>query len=964
MKILPVRRLGLALSIVLGSACSGGGGGGAPGGGGSLPSSASGTILFLDDADSVVEAEPNDTVDQAHVLGDLSAGSSITVVGHTTEAVGVDTFDAFAFEAIELVDVAVTMSFDASTGNDFDILVYDPISMTFVGQFNSADEPEVGFLTVLGPFQLLVYSFDGEGSYSLQVDATAPATGVRARDDGSPQFLGALDVERSIALSGSGAGEPARFLVASPGRAEWELAFHAELGMELVVGDATLDIERPEELLRASAGTRSTATLATAPLELVSIEVRATGPWSLIASAAEPRGAAALAPARIQRIAPLAREAHGKRALRPDQQPYGRVALPLRAGELLVRSRRDGSGIAMARTLARFSGVEVERIPGGASRVAFPLAPELEPEEAARTTIALAAALRSSTGFDYVEPNYVRQILQLPDDSFYNLQWHYPLINLPAAWDVTVGDASTIVCVIDTGETNHPDLDSRQIAGFDMIGDPSIAGDGNGRDADPTDVGDGQGVQPSSFHGTHVAGTIGAESDNGMGVAGVTWAGRLMHVRVLGIGGGTDFDISNGILYAARLANVSGSLPAERADVINMSLGGPGFSQTTQDACTSARDAGVVVVAAAGNNNSPSLFYPASYDDVLSVSAVDVNSSRAPYSNFNAMVDLAAPGGDTSADVNGDGYADGVLSTLVDDSTNPDSFIYAFYQGTSMASPHVAGVAALVLAANPLLTPAQVEGVLLSTATDLGAVGRDDLYGFGLVNAFAAVTSAAGGGSSDPILGLSALTLAFGPMEASRSVQVTNLGGDVLDVSSIIATTISGGDWLDAVAIDAGSPSASITSILVTVDRSGLADGVYAGSIAVQSDGGDATITVSLSVSATPSGEDVDVFVIAVDAFTFETLAQDVVNPSTILDFVLSDLPAGDYILAAGSDDNADNFICGPGDLYCGLYPTLDQPLVVTVGEGEDLSGLDFVVSTQFSGASAGAPVRGFRITR
>jgi serine protease len=119
----------------------------------------------------------------------------------------------------------------------------------------------------------------------------------------------------------------------------------------------------------------------------------------------------------------------------------------------------------------------------------------------------------------------VRQALQVPDDPFYNLQWHYPLIQLPAAWDVTVGDANTIVCVIDTGSTDHPDLVARQIGGFDMIANTTSGGDGDGRDADPTDVGDGQGLQPSSFHGTHVAGTIGASSDNGSGVTGVTWPG-------------------------------------------------------------------------------------------------------------------------------------------------------------------------------------------------------------------------------------------------------------------------------------------------------------------------------------------------------------------------------------------------------------------------------------------------------
>src|SRR5262249_6884057 len=158
--------------------------------------------------------------------------------------------------------------------------------------------------------------------------------------------------------------------------------------------------------------------------------------------------------------------------------------------------------------------------------------------------------------------------------------------------------------VIDTGETAHPDLIARQIPGFDFISDPANAGDGDGRDPDPTDVGDGNGVEPSSFHGTHVAGTIGAETNNGSGVSGVTWAGRIMHLRVLGRQGGNDFDIANAILYAARLANASGTLPPERANVINMSLGGPGGSSTVRNAITAARGQGVVIFAAAGNENS------------------------------------------------------------------------------------------------------------------------------------------------------------------------------------------------------------------------------------------------------------------------------------------------------------------------------------------------------------------------
>ena len=940
--------IGLLATLLVSGGCGGGGGGG-----GSAGATASGSILFLDPSGAVVEAEPNDSPDQPHDLGDLVAGGTRTIVGQTSETPPDP--DEFAFEAGELLDIDLTLTFDGA--NDFDLLVYDPLAQDFPFVFDSTSMPEVGSFQWMGPFHLVVVAFAGAGSYTLEVEATAARIGGEQRSAG-PQRIGSLARGAGVRLGGRGGVLPQRSILVSPSRAAFTCTLTGDPSARLVLSDATEDELAPRALEQGGVGT---TTIHADPLELVALEVHATAPWTLDVRALDPEPDSQ---AFVRTRARRARAPSGKLARLAEPAHLGAIALPFVAGELLVRAGTSERA-EFTRVLGFYGAREIERIPGGAARVHVALPAGLEDEhddEALGATVALRAALATDRLFDYVEPNFVRQALQVPDDPFYNLQWHYPLIQLPAAWDVTVGDANTIVCVIDTGSTDHPDLVARQIGGFDMIANTTVAADGDGRDADPTDVGDGQGLQPSSFHGTHVAGTIGASSDNGSGVTGVTWAGRIEHVRVLGKGGGTDFDIANGILYAARLANASGELPAERADVINMSLGGAGFSQTSQDACTAAHDAGVVVVAAAGNNNSPNFFYPASNEDVISVAAVDLDSHRAPYSNFNARVDIAAPGGDTSVDRNGDGYADGVLSTLVDDTANPDEFVYVFYQGTSMASPHVAGVAALVLAANPALTPDQVETTLTSTATDLGAAGRDDQFGHGLVNAFAAVTAAAGAGSTEPVLGLSTLALALNPGLDTAVVQVSNVGGDVLDVTNVVAMTESGGAWLTAQPVAGTSKTTNVTSIDVAVDRSGLADGVYAGSIAVQSSGGDATINVSLVVATTPPVQDVELFVLAVDIATFETRAQDVVNPAAILDYSLLGLPAGDYLLVAGSDDDEDGFICGPGDRYCGFYPTLDQPQLVTVVAGEALAGLDFTVSTQSSVTSAGVPVRGFAL--
>jgi subtilisin family serine protease len=302
-----------------------------------------------------------------------------------------------------------------------------------------------------------------------------------------------------------------------------------------------------------------------------------------------------------------------------------------------------------------------------------------------------------------------------------------------AAWDITTGDPNTIVSVVDTGVLlNHPDLSGQLIAGYDFISDPNRSLDGDGIDSDPNDPGDlSKNRTSSSFHGTHVAGTIGAASNNATGVAGVAWDVSIMPIRVLGLAGGTSWDIQQGVLYSARLPNDSTTLPPVRADIINLSLGGGGGSPTEQAVYTQARNEGVIIIAAAGNDNTPVPSYPASYNGVVSVSAVDLNKNKAPYSNFGSTVDVAAPGGDTSVDLNGDTYADGVLSPLADDSGSGLIFNYVFYQGTSMAAPHVAGVAALMKSVSPALSPADFDMFLASggLTEDLGASGRDDIFG-------------------------------------------------------------------------------------------------------------------------------------------------------------------------------------------------------------------------------------------
>lgn len=628
---------------------------------------------------------------------------------------------------------------------------------------------------------------------------------------------------------------------------------------------------------------------------------------------------------------------------------YGAPALEARPGEVLIL---PANGADVTDLVTARGGRVLARIPGDAWKVRFDLPAGLVDVERARRTVSLARSFESDARIAYSELNLVRKICGgavAPNDEFFPLQWHYAQLNLPEAWGITTGSSSVLVAVIDTGSTAHPDLTANTVAGYDFISDADVANDGGGMDADPTDTGDGNGLAPSSFHGTHVAGTIAAQTNNTTGVSGVSWLSHVMHLRVLGVGGGSDFDIANAIRYAARLSNSSNTLPAARANIINMSLGGPGQNSTVKSAITAARNAGTVIFAAAGNNNSSAPFYPASYAGVISVSAVDFNAHRAPYSNFNSSVDIAAPGGDTSVDLNNDGYVDGVLSTLYDDSTTPATPVYAFYQGTSMACPHAAGVAALMLAVAPTLTPAQIETILTTTATDLGTSGRDDQFGFGLIDAHRAVVEAQGATSATPVLALTPEILAFGTEETQLTIDVLNAGGGALDITAVNEVL----PWLSVATVPSTDPSTDIGQVVVTVDRTGLADGEYNGLIQVQSNGGNQLAAVSMTVATPVPPKDIDLFVLAVDLDTLETIAQAQINPTTTLDYVLQDLPAGRYLIVCGSDDDLDDVICGDGDLYCGLYPTVNEPEAVVISGG-DLSDRDFVVAGNVFTATVG----------
>ena len=598
----------------------------------------------------------------------------------------------------------------------------------------------------------------------------------------------------------------------------------------------------------------------------------------------------------------------------------------------------DLAGLKRVAAYRKQAGVTQAHFPGG-FQITDPVS-----REKLETLYSIKAMRRDADVAD-AGPNYIRRARFVPNDPLYRFQWHYPLINLPQAWDLSTG-TDAIVAVIDTGVVlSHPDLQGQLVAGYDFISNPSNAGDGDGIDANPDDPGDG--ADPgggSSFHGTHIAGTVAAATHNSAGVAGVAFGAKVMPLRALGRFGGTDYDIEQAVRYAAGLPNDSGTVPPRRADVINLSVGGPGFSTATQAVYDQARAAGVVIVAAAGNEGSSTPFYPAAFPSVLGVGAVDIDKARAPYSNFGTTVGVVAPGGNTARDVNGDGKPDGVLSTAASDSGGTLVNDYAIWQGTSMATPHVAGVLALMKSAAPNLTPQDIDTLLASGALteDLGAPGRDDQFGHGLINAYRAVVAAADSAGRPvnpmPILTISPAALNFGVSLDSQTLMVLNGGGGELIVNP---PTEDSGGWLSVTPAQVNADGTG--SYTVAVRRDHLADGVYSATMTFTSNADTISVSVIMQVANQLSvGSVGQQYVLLVKPDSGETV-KDVagqLQPDGSYTFTLSDIPAGTYQLFAGSDANNDLFICDAGE-SCGAYVTLDAP--VTIEVDRDRSDLDFV---------------------
>ena len=580
-------------------------------------------------------------------------------------------------------------------------------------------------------------------------------------------------------------------------------------------------------------------------------------------------------------------------------------------------------------------------------------------------TLNAIVALRKRPDIAWAEPNYIRHKSALSDNPYYGAQWHYPLINLPSAWEVPDATGNdVIVAVLDTGILpTHPDLQGQLVSGCDFVSSTSLSLDGDGIDTDPTDPGDST-VGESSFHGTHVAGTVVA-ANNSVGGVGVAYDAKVMALRVLGKdGSGTDADLIQAIRFAAGLSNNSSCSLSRRADIINMSLGGSAASSSLRAAVDAAANAGVILVAAAGNENSTVPSYPAAYSNVISVSAVGPDLTRAPYSNMGATIDVAAPGGNMLKDLTGDGRPDGILSTWADDSAGSPVMTYALMQGTSMASPHVAGIAAIMTslrrAASQTLTPADFRSYLENgdLTVDIGATGKDDSFGYGLIDAVKAVRAV--NGVPFPTLSADVSSLYF--TQSGEATITLTIPAGVTGVSAS-ASTLDGLAWLSVNDLT----DADDTTYQVVVDSSGLDLGVsYPGEIVFDytSDNGSLTRAKAFSVRITLSRPDPAAtvnagrhYALLVKVSTGEVSYQDTVDASAgVYSMVFSDVEASSFELVAGTDLDNDGFICDQGEA-CGEYPVRNLPETIKAsGDRDDLDFSTGFTETVNTAAAVGTP--------
>ena len=597
-------------------------------------------------------------------------------------------------------------------------------------------------------------------------------------------------------------------------------------------------------------------------------------------------------------------------------------------------------------------------------------------------TVIATKLLRNSGQFAYAELNLVVEQAQVaygtwpPNDTALARQPHLELIKLPQAFaalnSITPRPSYTpIVAVVDTGiVADHPDIQRMLVSGYDFVSNPVNGGDGNGIDADPNDA------SPAGaggvFHGTHVAGTVAAETFNGVGVVGVAPMARIMPVRVLGVSGsGTSYDIAQGILYAAGLVNDSGTVPGRRADVINLSLRSPGScSALFANAVARARAQGSIVVAAAGNDNGAAVGQPANCPGAIAVSAIAYDGAIATYSNIGPEVAVTAPGGDPSrSSPAGRDEIWSLSATFVTNAAGATSRQpnYRGLQGTSMAAPHVAGVLAMMRAVNPSLSPATIDGLLASGAMtdEVGAAGRDNLFGYGRINALKAVLATGATPAVLPTLQVSPTLLDFGSTLTQLTVTVTQVNGSA-DTPAQYRSNALNQQAVLVLVPSGGNPVNGPFTYIVDIDRNLLSPSETVIQVVLTSQQG-RTYTFDVELSPRPVLAPAQrgvgpLYVVAIDADNpiVSTIASTTAQSATpTYSYTMTGVNVPRVVIAAGTDLDNDGFICGSAE-PCGAFATLGSPNVLQMNGNK--TGVTFSLSSGSTNAASSTTGRVVRL--
>lgn len=567
-----------------------------------------------------------------------------------------------------------------------------------------------------------------------------------------------------------------------------------------------------------------------------------------------------------------------------------------------------------------------------------------------------AKAFGADPDVAWSEPDWVVRPLGTSNDARLAQQWNLRAVGAFEAWDTTRGASGITIGVLDSGVLAHPDLSGQLVTGYDFVSDPASAGDGDGRDVDPTDPGDrGDPSGTSTWHGTHVTSLLVGKADDGAGIAGLAPGCKAMHLRVLGRSGGLVSDVADALRFAAGLLTTQqGRRLATALRVVNLSLGTDAYSSELEAACAAAANRGVLMVAATGNTGG-AVLYPAAFPNVMAVGAVDAQLRGTSYTSRGAEVDLVAPGGTSLQDVDGDGWPDAILGASRDETLYPAPLAHAWQAGTSEACPHVSAAAALLLSVDGTLTATQLRTRLVESALDLGLGGRDDLYGAGLLQVHTALKRLLSDRgtplASGPRLQLPMDAVRLLGFESTKRLPLVNAGSGTLVPIGAQAVTDDGGDWLGATYIDnfAGA-DVSASHLEVAVDRTRLQPGATwaSGTLRLYSATGAlglVRVVVALPQNYPRAGVRLQVVPFSVETGGVPTTT--VAHPENDYRFFVGGLAAGSWLLRAGEDLDADGYSCEATDV-CGWYGGATQALALPIplAAGEAVEGLGITLST------------------